>query len=56
MESRIKYLENKVAEADSDKRMLEEENMTLKASHTKLLSSVEELINDNDNMMIWRKI
>lgn len=49
MESRIKYLENKVAEADSDKRILEEENRTIKISHNNVLSEMELLFSKDLN-------
>ncbi len=49
MESRIKYLENKVAEADSNKRILEEENRALKLSHNNLLSEMETLFSKSLN-------
>ena len=52
MESRIKYLENKIAEADSDKRMLGEENKQLKTSYSDLLKRFEAYISKGLNPKI----
>lgn len=49
MESRIKYLENKVAEADSNKRILEEENKVIKISHNHLFLTMEKIFSKNLN-------
>lgn len=49
MESRIKYLENKVAEADTRKRTLEEENKLIKDTYKDLFYGAEILISKDLN-------
>jgi len=55
MESRIKYLENKVAEAESNKRILEEENKTIETSHSNLLLIMEKIFSKNLNQRRFYK-
>lgn len=55
MESRIKFLENQVAEVNGDKKTLEEENKTLKMAHNDLLHGMEIFSKDLNPKSIYIK-
>ena len=52
MESRVKCLENKVAEADSHKKMLEEKNKNLMYSYQFLLQKFETHVSKDLNSKV----